>query len=44
MENISWYIWVFGGIVPFLLSMVLVFAVHPFIVKIATSRVDGQSG
>jgi UDP-N-acetylmuramyl pentapeptide phosphotransferase/UDP-N-acetylglucosamine-1-phosphate transferase len=38
MENISWYIWVFGGIVPFLLSMVLVFAVHPFVVKIATSR------
>ena len=38
MENISWYIWVFGGIVPFLLSMVLVFAVHPFVVKIANSR------
>ena len=38
MENISWYIWVFGGIVSFLLSMVLVFAVHPFVVKIANSR------
>ena len=34
----NWYIWVCGGVVPFLLSMILVFWVHPYVVRIATSR------
>ena len=34
----NWYIWLCGGVVPFLLSMILVFWVHPYVVRIATSR------
>lgn len=34
----SWYIWLCGVIVPFVLSMILVFGIHPFIVRIAHER------
>ena len=38
MRDMNWYIWLCGGAVPFLLSMILVFWVHPYVVRIATSR------
>ncbi len=38
MEHMNWYIWAFGVIAPFLISMILVFAVHPFVVRIAHER------
>jgi len=33
--SLSWRIWVLGIILPFLISMVLVFLVHPFVVRVA---------
>ena len=38
LRDMNWYIWLCGGVVPFLLSMILVFWVHPYVVRIATSR------
>ena len=34
----DWYIWVCGVLAPFFISMILVFCVHPYIVRIAKER------